>query len=231
MMKFRFFYDKDAETEWLNQMAADGYAMTVFFAGFYKFETCRPGEYVYQIDFGNSFFKINKDYREFMQDTGVEVLQAWGPWVFLRKPASEGRFELYTDVDSGIEHYSKIRKMFKILTIIELICFFMELFAALEGNTWAYVCLFLIGALLIVFVNTVFKINQVIAGLQERKGEQPSVNTGRKVSLLLPCGLLLNSCALLVEETVWPTARHVIQIAAIVCMLAGIYRTARLRDR
>ena len=52
MIKYRFYLDKDAETAWLNQMAADGWAMKRFFAGFYDFETCENGEYVYQVDFG-----------------------------------------------------------------------------------------------------------------------------------------------------------------------------------
>lgn len=44
MIKYRFYLDKDAETAWLNQMAADGWAMKRFFAGFYDFETCENGE-------------------------------------------------------------------------------------------------------------------------------------------------------------------------------------------
>lgn len=29
--------------------------MKRFFAGFYSFEKCEPGQYVYQVDFGNRF--------------------------------------------------------------------------------------------------------------------------------------------------------------------------------
>ena len=38
MVKFRLYFDKDKETKWLNKMAAAGWAMIGFFAGFYKFE-------------------------------------------------------------------------------------------------------------------------------------------------------------------------------------------------
>ena len=38
MTKFRLYLDKDKETAWLNEMAAQGYALTGFYAGFYKFE-------------------------------------------------------------------------------------------------------------------------------------------------------------------------------------------------
>ena len=33
-----------------SEMADEGYAMTGFFAGFYIFEKCEPGEYSYKID-------------------------------------------------------------------------------------------------------------------------------------------------------------------------------------
>lgn len=231
MIKFRLYFDKDAEAEWLNKMAAEGYAMTGFFAGFYHFEECQPGKYEYQIDFGDKFFSVSEDYREFMRDTGVEIIQNWGYWVILRRLASEGKFELYTDVDSQIEHYSKIRKLFKVVTIVELICFFVELFVGIAENNVAYAWPFLliIGAFILVMVNVVFKTNKIIAELQERKGEQPSGNIGRNMSALIPVGLLLNSCALLLQESVSHSIKIVIQILAIAFMLIGIYRTARIR--
>ena len=50
MTKFRLYFDKDKETVWLNELAAKGYALISFFAGFYTFEKTEPGEYIYQID-------------------------------------------------------------------------------------------------------------------------------------------------------------------------------------
>lgn len=227
MMKFRLYYDKDAEIKWLNKLAGDGWAMKKFFAGFYSFEKCEPGQYVYQIDFGNKLYSVSDDYREFMEDAGVEIIQTWGFWVFLRKPASEGPFELYTDVDSNIEHYSKIRRMFKGAAVLEIICLFLELFAAIEGVAFAWVFVFLIGAILFGIINVVTKINEVIARLKERKGEIVTKKRNQGVSPLLPCGLLLNSCALLIDETVSDPVVMTVQIAAIVVMLAGVYRSAR----
>ena len=34
MIRFRLYFDKDAETKWLNEMAEQGWAMKSFFAGF-----------------------------------------------------------------------------------------------------------------------------------------------------------------------------------------------------
>lgn len=56
MIRFRLYYNKDTETEWLNKMAADGWALTGFFVGFYRFEACEKGEYTYQVDLGDQLF-------------------------------------------------------------------------------------------------------------------------------------------------------------------------------
>ena len=60
MIRFRLYFDKDAETKWLNEMAEQGWALKSFFAGFYSFERYEPGQYMYQVDFGNRFFSVNE---------------------------------------------------------------------------------------------------------------------------------------------------------------------------
>ena len=60
--------------------------------------------------------------------------------IILRKRAADGPFELYTDPESMIEHYTKIRRMFKAVTILELVGFFIEIGCGMEGNMfgWAF---------------------------------------------------------------------------------------------
>ena len=94
MTKFRLYLDKDKETTWINEMAAKGYALKGFFAGFYSFEKCEPGEYVYQIDFGSKMYSVSDDYREFMAENNIEIVCLWGYWIILRKRASAGAFVL-----------------------------------------------------------------------------------------------------------------------------------------
>ncbi len=38
MKKFRMFYDKEKEEEWLNGMCQQGWGMTNYFGGVYTFE-------------------------------------------------------------------------------------------------------------------------------------------------------------------------------------------------
>ena len=83
MVRFRLYFNKDKETAYLNEMVGKGYAMKNFFAGFYLFERCRPGEYIYQVDIGEAMFQVSGDYREFMQDMGVEIVCTWGLWVLM----------------------------------------------------------------------------------------------------------------------------------------------------
>ena len=210
-------------------MADQGWAMNGFFAGFYRFEPCEKGKYTYQIDFGNEFFSVSDDYREFMSDSDIEIIQSWGFWVFLRKLSSEGEFQLYTDVDSQIEHYKKIRNMFKAVTVIELICLFIELFSASMTNSpllWSFV--FLILAIIIAFFNITNRTNDIIHELTERKTgiEEPR---SRSISIFLIIGLLLNSCVLMMKDSIPSYIVCPLQLIVIVLMLVGVYQTARKR--
>ena len=229
MIKFKLYFDKDKETQWLNEMSQKGWAMTGFFAGFYRFEPCEKGKYSYQIDFGNEFFSVSDDYREFMSDSDIEIIQSWGFWVFLRKLSSEGEFQLYTDVDSQIEHYKKIRNMFKAVTVIELICLFIELFSASMTNSpllWSFV--FLILAIIIAFFNITNRTNDIIHELTERKTgiEEPR---SRSISIFLIIGLLLNSCVLMMKDSIPSYIACPLQLIVIVLMLVGVYQTSRKR--
>lgn len=226
MLKFRLYFDKDEETAWLNEMSKEGWAMERFFAGLYRFERCEPGKYLYQVDFGEKLFAITEEYREFMEEAGVEVLQPWGYWIILRKPASEGKFELYTDVDSSIEHYSKICKMFKVVLVVEIIVLFFELYAGMKGVWIGYPFACLIGAMIFAIANALFRTKNIIAQLKERKGEVVTGNN-QNVSLFLSCGLILNGCAMFVSESISEPIKITLQVIAIVLMIIGIYKTAK----
>ena len=227
MTKFRLYLDKDKETAWINEMAAQGYALTGFYAGFYKFEECEPGKYTYQIDFGDKMFSVDNNYREFMAENNIEIVCLWGYWIILRKLTADGEFELYTDVDSSIEHYTKILKMFKVVTIIELICFFVEVLGAMHGVGIGFFGMLLIGAIVIGCMRATISTKRKIAELKERKGEVVTGLAAGKTSPVLISGLLLNACALVIKDsaTISEPIILAIQIIAIILMLVGIYQS------
>ena len=228
MLKFHLFFDKDEETQWLNRMAQDGWAMTGFFGGFYNFDPCEKGAYQYQVDCTDRFFSVSNDYREFMQEMGAEIVANWGFWTILRKPASEGKFELYTDVDSRIEHYTKIRNMFKVITIIDVVCFSLELLVAARGAHFGFAFALLIGACVLVLANATFKTNDIIEDLKERKTGIASTKKGRCFSPLWIAGMLLNSCVMMMGGAVY--IKYIVQILAIILIVTGIFMTMRRRQ-
>ena len=125
MIRFKLTFDKDLEQDWLNDLCREGWAMTGFIAGFFVFTPCQPGEYIYQTDLppGHGLRAKNfKEYAEFMEETGVEVVQRWFRWVFLRKRSADGPFEIYTDIDSQIQMYRRMRQMFVFVLVLECFC-------------------------------------------------------------------------------------------------------------
>lgn len=125
MIRWKFTFDKDEEQDWLNDYARQGWAMVSFFVGLVTFVPCQPGEFIYQIDLvpGKGIFAKNyEDYVIFMDEMGVEILQRWGRWVYLRKRAEDGPFEVYTDTASKLALYRRIRAMFLWALAVECLC-------------------------------------------------------------------------------------------------------------
>lgn len=222
MKKFRLYFDKDKETEWLNDMAAQGYALTSFFAGIYTFDTCAPNKYTYQVDFCDKLGNVSEDYREFMRENQIEIVQIWGFWIFLRKLNVDGPFELYSDIDSSIEHYTKIRNMFKCASIIMILCFMIECFAVIQAPL-CFPLLILLGAMTFSILHTTFKTNLIIAELKEQKGEP--IKNPHRVSPALIFGLLLNSIAL-VSSSLPDNIEYPLRIVALACLIYGIIKSS-----
>lgn len=226
MTKFKLYLDKDKETAWLNAMAAQGHVLTNFRAGFYSFESCRPGEYIYQIDITPGLFKITDDYREFMEEMGVEIVCCWGYWVILRKKAADGDFRLYTDVESTISHYKKIRNMFKVCTILEIICFMFITFSFLQGVSAAFSGMVIIGFIILALTQITFKTNGIIQKLQEEAGK-PARRGMKNPNKSLLLGIALNLLSVNLLHSVHPVLHGAVQSAAIVLMLVGAVQVSR----
>lgn len=229
MVKFRLYFNKDEETQWLNEMSDKGYAMTGFGFGFYNFEECEKGKWRYQVDFGDRLFSVSNEYREFMKSVGVEIVAIWGFWIILRKPASEGEFELYTDVESRIEHYTKVRTMFKVVLATELVCFLFELFAAVNGVSVGYVFTIILILIIIIFFNEINRIDNILDSLKERKTGIEVERRRRNVSLFLPTGLLVVSVALLAGDGLPHHISQAVKSVGIMLECIGIFITARRR--
>ena len=155
MIQWKFTFDKDEEQDWLNDYCREGWAMAGFFAGLVMFVPCRPGEFIYQIDLlpGAGLRADDyEDYVSFMRDMDVEVLQRWGRWVYLRKRAEDGPFEVYTDTDSKIQLYRRIRKMFLWVWVLELVLSINVFFQAVVYGGLLLRCSAAVAALMLLAI-------------------------------------------------------------------------------
>lgn len=102
----------EKEEKWLNEMSAKG--MQLVSVGFcrYEFEQGTPGKYVYRLELLDSLPSSAESvaYIKFIEETGVEHIASYIRWVYLRKKATDGPLELYSEISSKIKHYKRINQ-------------------------------------------------------------------------------------------------------------------------
>lgn len=112
------------EEKWLNEMSAKGMQLVdVSFGIRYVFEEGMNGEYIYRLELlENSPSNAESiEYLRFLEETGVEHIASYLRWVYLRKKATDGDFEIYSDNDSKIKHYKRICTFANVISILELV--------------------------------------------------------------------------------------------------------------
>lgn len=171
MKVFRLYLDTEKEVKWLNEMSEHGWKLKSFFLGVYTFEECESGKYLYQEDTTETFFKVSDEYREFMNDAGIEIVQVWGPWVILCREKDKGEFELFTDYESRLAHQEKILKIFTAVAVLEFGCLIIELVGMFRESGVATFGTLLIGAIFFIFCKMIYITRNRINKLREDKVE------------------------------------------------------------
>jgi len=131
--KIFLIHQHEKEEAWLNSMAAKGLGLISFRGIFtYEFEECERGEYTYKIELLESMPNSpeSRKYIKFMEEMGVEMIGSYFRWVYFRKKVSDGPFELFSDLDSKITHYRRIRNLAIPLVILEFVIGFIQLLNA-----------------------------------------------------------------------------------------------------
>jgi len=110
---YKWYVNPGKEEKWLNDMAAEGLAFRKYTPYRYVFESSKPGEYLYKLEMPekNPGTPEGKPYLDFLDESGVEVVSIYSAWVYLRKKASDGPFELYTDIESRIAYLKRQKAM------------------------------------------------------------------------------------------------------------------------
>ena len=104
-------WDFDAEDRWLNTMAQEGWVLDRVGFGVYHFRRCEPGEYTVRLEMK----EMDDAYVQFMEETGAEYIGRVFNWIYFRKKAEMGPFDIFSDMDSKITHLNKIGRMLAIV--------------------------------------------------------------------------------------------------------------------
>ena len=134
---WKLYLNYEKEEIWLNEMSAKGFAFTNYTFFRYVFEECEPGEYVYRIELLENLpgHPESRKYLNFMEENGVEHMSSWFRWVYFRKKAAVGPFDIYSDVESRIVHYKRIATLYFVVMIIEILCCIPQYYAWLDLST------------------------------------------------------------------------------------------------
>ena len=120
--KLFWAWDFDKEQDWLNEMASKGLAMVSYGFCRYDFEETEPGEYRIAIELLPH--KLNhpesEQYLRFLEEAGIEMVGSWMRWIYVRRKADGGEFELLSDRKSKVEHLIRIIVLVGIVTALNL---------------------------------------------------------------------------------------------------------------
>jgi hypothetical protein len=117
------YFNYENEEKWLNEMAAKGLALKDYSWCRYVFANSQPGEYVYRLELLENLpsHPESMNYIRFMEENGIECVAFFMRWVYFRKKASDGGFDIYSDIDSKIKHYRRVNTFFTIIALANVI--------------------------------------------------------------------------------------------------------------
>ncbi len=118
----KIFYNYEKEERWLNGLSAKGLALVDYCWIRYVFEDSQPGEYIYRIQLLENLASHpeSRKYIAFAESTGAECIATYLRWVYFRKRAADGPFELHSDIGSKIRHYKLVRAFWIFFTALEV---------------------------------------------------------------------------------------------------------------
>ena len=125
--KWFWVWEYDKEERWLNQMAMQGWALVEVGFCRYEFEACEPGEYIVRLQMQ----KNDPDYVAFLEEIGAEYVGRMVQWIYVRRRAEEGPFELFSDTQSRLDHLNWIARMLLVAGVMNLL---IGVINALSGN-------------------------------------------------------------------------------------------------
>ena len=139
--KWFWAWEFDKEEQWLNDMAAKGKALVSARYITYEFEDSAPGEYAIRLEMleNSPTSHEGRQYIEFVESTGAEFVGRVMKWVYFRKKAADGEFELHGDNATRIRHLKGIVHLLLPLAIVNAGMGLYNLCIGIGLNSWVNV--------------------------------------------------------------------------------------------
>ena len=115
--KWIWVWEFDKEEQWLNTMAQQGWVLDRVGFCRYEFVKCEPGEYIVRLEMREH----DEAYLSFMADTGAEYVGRMAKWIYFRRKAEHGPFDIFSDLDSRLEHLKRISSTLRVVGIANLV--------------------------------------------------------------------------------------------------------------
>ncbi|WKY43911.1 DUF2812 domain-containing protein [Eubacteriaceae bacterium ES2] len=122
--KWIWAWDFEKEEQWLNEMAKSGWALCAVGFCRYTFEKSEPGEYVIRLE----MHAVDDAYINFMSETGALYIGRIFQWIYFRKNTEDGLFDIFSDIDSRINHLDKMGKMMAMIGFANILIGFANAF-------------------------------------------------------------------------------------------------------
>jgi hypothetical protein len=173
LYKLFWAWNVEAEEAWLTGQSARGLQLTHVGLGRYVFEE-QPGEaYCYRLEFLEEVPTHPKSvaYLRFLEEMGIECAATYLRWVYLRRKASVGAFELFSDLDSRLAHWRRIGRTLLIIGGINLLFGLLYLPAALRSayRVMIFAVSLNLGAALLLGFGTLSIRRKMLRFLRERR--------------------------------------------------------------
>lgn len=146
--KLFWAWDFDKEEKWLAECAAKGLALVSVGYCRYDFEECTPGAYHVRLELLDNppSHPESMQYLKFLEETGAEHVGSYMRWVYLRRPAEYGPFDLFSDNASRVRHLGRIIALLWPLMTLLLISSMYNIWL---GITWSSIVNLVCGCIVL----------------------------------------------------------------------------------
>jgi len=145
-VKYKLFmaWEHEEEEKWLADMESQGWHLIDANGIKFKFEKGEPNKYQYRLEMLPELPSATESqkYIKFMEDIGAEMVGSYIKWVYFRKENDGADFEIYSDIDSKLEHFRRIYKLLNTLTIILSVLLLIDCAMFLIDRTFNTVMIF-----------------------------------------------------------------------------------------